>query len=179
MKISSEVFENLQLNQMKRVVIVRHAKAVPYGYDEDFNRKLRDRGKNDANQISSKLVEDGIKADLIISSPAKRAFKTAKIYAKNFKYPVNTIQTEEELYEGMTTQEFVDLLREIPEEIQTVFVFGHNPLVYHLTNNLVKLFNSDMPTCSTVGLDFDVSSWKDVSARGGDLAFHLMPRMFK
>lgn len=160
-------------------MIVRHAKAVPYGYDEDFSRKLRDRGKNDANKISAKLKGDGIKADLIISSPARRALKTAKIYAENFNYPINSIQTEEELYEGMTTQEFIDLLRETPDEVQTVFIFGHNPLVYHLTNNLVKLFNSDMPTCSTVGMDFDVEKWKEVSARGGDLAFHLMPRMFK
>ncbi|KOH45123.1 hypothetical protein NC99_19850 [Sunxiuqinia dokdonensis] len=160
-------------------MIVRHAKAVPYGYDDDFNRKLRDRGKNDANQISLKLIGDGIKADLIISSPAKRALKTAEIYAENFRYSIHSIQIEEDLYEGMTTQEFVDLLREISEEVQTVFVFGHNPLVYHLTNNLVKLFNSDMPTCSTVAVDFDVESWKEVSARGGDLAFHLTPRMLK
>ena len=164
---------------MKRVVIVRHAKAVPYGYDDDFNRKLRDRGKNDANRISLKLVDDGIRADLIISSPAKRALKTAKIYAENFRYPIHSIQLEEDLYEGVTTQEFLELLREIPNQIQTVFVFGHNPTVYHLTNNLVKLFNSDMPTCSTVGVDFDVNNWKDVSARGGDLAFNIVPRNIK
>ena len=164
---------------MKRVVIVRHAKAVPYGYEDDFNRKLRDRGKKDANLISAKLMADGVKADLIISSPAKRAYKTAKIFAENFNYPINTIQIEEELYEEMTPQEFIELLREIPDEIQTVFVFGHNPMVYHLTNELVKLFNSDMPTCSTVGADFDVARWQDVSSRGADLAFHLMPRMLR
>lgn len=164
---------------MKRVVIVRHAKAVPYGYDDDFNRKLRDRGKNDANQISQKLAGDGIKPELIISSPAKRALKTAKIYAGNFRYPINSIQEEEDLYEGITTQEFLEMLQEIPDHVQTVFVFGHNPVVYSLTNNLVKLFNSDMPTCSTVGVDFNVTRWKDVSARGGNLAFHLMPRMFR
>jgi phosphohistidine phosphatase len=164
---------------MKRVVIVRHAKAVPYGYDDDFNRKLKDRGKEDADKISSKLVKDGIKADLIISSPAKRALKTAEIYAENFRYPLQSIQIEEELYEDITTGDFVELLHEIPAKVQTVFVFGHNPNVYNLTNNLVKLFNSDMPTCSTVGVVFNVESWKDVSARGGDLAFHLMPRSLK
>ena len=162
---------------MKRVVIVRHAKAVSEGYDDDFNRKLKDRGKSDASKISAKLVKDGIKADLIISSPAKRALKTAEIYADNFHYPLKSIQLEEELYEGISTQDFIELLREIPDEVQTVFVFGHNPTVYNLTNILVKLFNSDMPTCSTVGADFDVDSWKDVSARGAELAFHVMPRM--
>lgn len=164
---------------MKRVVIVRHAKAVPYGYDDDFNRKLKDRGKEDAAKISSKLAGEGIKADLIISSPAKRALKTAKIYAENFRYPANQIQTEEELYEDITTRDFIELLNRIPEHVQTVFVFGHNPTVYSLVNNLVKLFNSDMPTCSTVGVDFNVENWKDISARGGDLAFHLAPRSLR
>ena len=164
---------------MKKVVIVRHAKAVPYGYDDDFTRTLRDRGKDDANRISSKLVADGIKADLIIASPAKRALKTAKIYAGNLDYPIHAIRIEEELYEGITTQDFIDMLHELPEEVKTVFIFGHNPTVYYLTNNLLKLFNSDMPTCSTVGINFEIDSWKDVLARSGKLAFNLMPRMFR
>ena len=46
---------------MKRVVIVRHAKSVPYGYDDDFNRGLKDRGHNDAGIISDKLKEEDIK----------------------------------------------------------------------------------------------------------------------
>ncbi len=42
---------------MKRVIIVRHAKSVPYGYDDDFHRDLTDRGIHDAEKISSKLKE--------------------------------------------------------------------------------------------------------------------------
>lgn len=164
---------------MKRVVIVRHAKAVPYGYEDDYNRKLRDRGKKDANQISATLMGEGKKADLIISSPAKRALKTARIYADNFHYPVDKIKINKELYAGMTTQEFLDLLNDIPENIQTVYVFGHNPMMHHMSYNLAKSFNNDMPTCSTVGLDFNVKEWKEVNARLGDVAFHYMPRMFK
>lgn len=161
---------------MKRVVIVRHAKAVPYGYDDDFCRKLQPKGKEDAALLSSRLNGDKITPDLIISSPAKRALKTAKIYAKTFRYPKDQIQKIEELYEGMTTQDFIDLLQQIPENIQTAFVFGHNPTVYYLINNLVRFFNGDMPTCSTVGIDFGVDNWKDISARTGDVAFHLVPR---
>ena len=42
---------------MKRVVIVRHAKSEPYGYDNDFYRDLTDRGESDAEKISEKLKE--------------------------------------------------------------------------------------------------------------------------
>ena len=164
---------------MKRVVIVRHAKSVPYGYDDDFNRGLKERGYHDANLISEKLKGDNIQVDLIISSPAKRALKTARIYAENLNYPINKILLKDDLYDGITTQEFIDMLNNLPENIKTAFVFGHNPIVYYLCSNLIKYFNGDMPTSSTVGIDFETESWKAVSARQGKLAFHLVPRDYK
>ncbi len=164
---------------MKRIIIVRHAKSVPYGYDDDFNRGLKDRGISDSELISSKLNTDAIKADRIISSPAKRAMHTAKIYATNLNYNTDNIQYIQELYDGVTTQEFIDLIHELKEDVETVFIFGHNPTVYYLCNNLVKYFNSDMPTSSTVSISFDATSWKDIAARQGKIEFQLVPRMFK
>jgi phosphohistidine phosphatase len=161
---------------MKRVIIVRHAKSVPYGYDDDFNRDLTDRGINDADKISSRLSEMGITADLVIASPATRTMQTARIFCKNLGFDVKSIRQEHTFYGGMTTHDFVDLVQKLPEEVQNVFVFGHNPTVYYLVYNLVKYFNADMPTCSTVALDFDVQTWKEVSARGGKLAFQLVPK---
>ena len=99
---------------MKRVVIVRHGKAVPYGYDDDFSRDLRDRGKSDAKLISSELNEQGIFPDLIISSEAKRALKTARIFAENLNYKKRNIVENPDIYGGLTTSEFLDLIREIP-----------------------------------------------------------------
>lgn len=161
---------------MKRVIIVRHAKSVPYGYDDDFNRDLTERGINDADKISFRLKEMGITADLVIASPAIRTMHTARIFCQNLGFDVKSIRQEPTFYEGMTTHDFVDLVQKLPEEAQTIFVFGHNPTVYYLVYNLVKYFNADMPTCSTVALDFDVQTWKEVSARGGKLAFQLVSK---
>ena len=161
---------------MKRLVIVRHAKAVPYGYEDDFNRKLKQSGKDDAAALSLKLKNMGVAPDLIIASPAKRAFRTATIYAKTFNYTKDKIQKEEDLYDGLTTQDFIEMLRIIPDAVNTVFVFGHNPTVHYLTNNLVRRFNSDTPTCSTAGIDFNVDSWTKITSREGELVFHLKPR---
>lgn len=68
------------------------------------------------------------------------------------------------------------MLQELPEAAKTVFVFGHNPTVYYLAYNLVKYFNSDMPTCSTVVLDFAIEKWDDVSARGAKLEVQITPK---
>ncbi len=161
---------------MKRVIIVRHAKSVPYGYDNDFNRDLTERGEEDAAKISERLYSLGVIPDLVIASPATRTMHTATIFCRNLGYHSTNIRQEEVLYEGLTTQSFIDKLQALPEAVQTVFVFGHNPTVYYLAYNLVKYFNSDMPTCSTVAIDFQVEKWTDVSARVGQLAFQLTPK---
>lgn len=161
---------------MKRVIIVRHAKSVPYGYDDDFNRDLTDRGINDAEKISSRLKGTGITPDLVLASPATRTMHTAKIFCQNLGYDLKSIRQEPDFYEGLTTQGFIDHIQQLPEEVQTVFIFGHNPAVYYLVYNLVKYFNADMPTCSTVGLDFQVDKWKEVDARGGKVAFQFTPK---
>lgn len=163
---------------MKRVVIVRHGKAVPYGYDDDFNRDLTDRGKKDAKNISTALNERGIQADAMISSPAKRALKTARVFAENLNFERNKIREVEDIYDGLTTSEFLEIIRELPENASTVFFFGHNPGFHYFTGNLLRDFMGDMPTCSTVGIDFDVDSWPEIEARSGKKAFHLIPKMF-
>jgi len=161
---------------MKRVIIVRHAKSVPYGYDDDFHRDLTERGVNDALTISQKLKDQVVFPDLVIASPAIRTMHTASVFCQNLDCDPTKIRQVDDLYEGMTTQSFIELLQTLPETVQTVFVFGHNPTVYYLAYNLVKYFNSDMPTCSTVAIDFQVEKWTEVSARVGQLAFQLTPK---
>jgi len=164
---------------MKRVIIVRHAKAVPYGYDHDFTRDLTDRGMNDAQRIGKELKKMGITPDKMISSPANRAIQTAKIFAENLDFNETQIVEIENLYEGMTTSGFIGLINNLTEEHQTVFFFGHNPSFQYFVNNLLERFYDDMPTCSTVAIDFNVDTWKKVEARSGKKAFQLIPAMFK
>lgn len=163
---------------MKRIVTVRHAKAVPYGYDQDFSRDLTDRGENDAAKISRHLKEQGIVPDLMVSSPASRAWQTAMIFANNLGYPENEVVKVKQLYMDFTTGEFLDYVNGLSDEVSTVFVFGHNPGMSYYTGKLANDFFADMPTCSTVGIDFGVESWKDIEARSGNVAFHFIPKMF-
>jgi len=164
---------------MRRVVIVRHGKSVPYGYEDDFTRDLRERGKNDAKIVSQELKKRSVYPDQIISSPAKRAIKTARIFAENLDFKKKNIIEIEDIYGGFTTSEFLEVVKSLPNEKETVFFFGHNPGFYYFVSNLLESFYGDMPTTSTVGIDFQVDSWKEVETRTGSLAFHLTPKMFK
>ena len=67
---------------MKTLLLIRHAKS---SWDEpgisDFDRPLNERGKKDAPIMAKRVKEKAIELDHLISSPAKRAKKTAKYFA--------------------------------------------------------------------------------------------------
>lgn len=164
---------------MKRVIIVRHAKAIPTDYDNDIERGLTERGEEDAETISHELKKSGISADLIISSPAKRARQTAEVFANTLDYPKNSIRFEKKLYSGKSPENFLIMLSELEDELNTVFVFGHNPSVYYYMVYLMRDFTHDVPTCSTVAIDFGVDSWSGLEDRSGTLGLRLIPDMFR
>jgi phosphohistidine phosphatase len=161
---------------MKRIVLVRHAKAVAYGYDDDFNRDLRDSGEVDAQRVSDELKARGVFPDKILSSPALRALKTAQIFAGTFEFVIKNIQKMEEIYEGLTTNELIEVIHTQPKEAKTVFFFGHNPDFHYFAQNLLTKYTDEMPTCAAVVIDFDVDKWEKVVSRTGILAHRIVPK---
>jgi len=164
---------------MKRVILVRHAKSISYGYDQDYDRTLSERGVEDAQKISSKLLKMDIHPDLIIASPTVRTSQTAWIYADTLGYSKKMIRFEKKLYSGKTSENFLAMLQELEDEKETVIVFGHNPTVYYYMHYLLREFNDDVPTCSTVGIDFDINRWSELRSNQGKMAFRFIPDMFK
>lgn len=164
---------------MRRVIIVRHAKTIQYGYDQDYDRTLTERGREDAEKISKELQRMNICPELVIASPAVRTSQTAWIYTANLGYEKSAIRFEKKLYSGKTSENFLAMLQELEEDKQTVMVFGHNPTVYYYINYLLRDFTDDVPTCSTVGIDFDVESWDQLRPRSGELSFRFIPDMFR
>jgi len=160
---------------MKRVIIIRHAKTIQHGYDQDFDRTLTERGEENADQISSEMVKIGITPDLIISSPSVRTTQTTKIYARNFGYPTVNVRYEKKLYSGMLTTVFLQLLRELDDRHTTVMVVGHNPTVYFYLELLLPDFSLNVPTCSTVIIDFDIDNWSELRERSGKMAHRWIP----
>jgi phosphohistidine phosphatase len=162
---------------MKRLILVRHAKAEQGGYDHDFKRQLSEKGLDDARNVALDLKKWDISPDYIISSPASRALTTAQIFAEELNFPKHDIIEKKGLYFDFTTQEFLEMIQEVPDKCDTLFVFGHNPFMFFVAENLSKNFTGDMPTCSTVVLEFKVDSWEKVESRKGHLFLHLYPKL--
>jgi phosphohistidine phosphatase len=161
---------------MKRLVLVRHARAVHWGYEDDFNRELTERGVSDASRVSKHMETLGIIPDRIISSQASRALQTAEIFAGQLHFPPEDLIINHKLYHGLTTGELMDLIHDLPEETACVFLFGHNPSFEYYAHGLCKSFDGDFPTSSAAVIDFHVNQWKEVTSRSGLLFGQFNPK---
>ncbi|MBL4559961.1 MAG: histidine phosphatase family protein [Labilibaculum sp.] len=165
---------------MKRLILVRHAKTEVIRYDiSDYQRNLVERGINDSKLIANKLFLKSIIPDLIISSPANRAIETSLLFANVLQYPIDMIEQIDDLYDGFTTQEFLTLLDQFGKGKETVLVVGHNPSIEYLAFNLTEEFYHNVPTCTVIGIDFQIDDWSDIEVRTGKLAFYEYPKKYK
>ncbi len=161
---------------MKYLYLIRHAKSSwDYPNLTDIERPLNSRGEKDAPMMGKRLSAMGIKPDLIMTSPAKRALQTAKKIAKETGYPVNNIIINNNLYlAGVTT--LLKTIRAINERYETVFMFGHNPEFTTLANLLTLQQIYNIPTCGICNISFEIDSWRLVTEGTGKLILNDYPK---
>lgn len=161
---------------MKRLVLVRHAKSSwkdPAA--TDFERPLNNRGKRDAPAMAERLAGRGLRPDLIVTSPAKRARKTAVIMARALGYPKSEIRRDRELYLA-ELETLVAVVSELEEEFSEVMLVGHNPGFTELTDYFTRGSIGNLPTSGMAGIEFSTERWREVRRGSGKLRFLDFPK---
>ena len=161
---------------MKILALVRHAKAgQPEPEQTDFDRKLTTRGKRNAVEMASYVKNNGYKPDLIISSTAKRALSTAGIFAGEFSIGKQDILKKDFLYGSYGIPEIKELLNTEAKAWDTVFIFGHNPVLSWLAASLTRSFSQGLPTSGVVIIEFDTDSWEKIGPSNGKVVLFKNP----
>ncbi|MDX2330529.1 SixA phosphatase family protein [Campylobacter hepaticus] len=155
---------------MKKIYIIRHAKASKNENINDFDRKLTKKGKKDIKKLCKKLALYQIHPDFILSSPAIRSAKTAKKIAKFCNFNKNKIQFNEHLYFGDFNL-VLKALQDIDKQFDEIFVIGHNPLLIELGELLSSLCLASFPTSSILCLEFNINEFKNLKEHSGKLIF--------
>lgn len=147
---------------MKTLLLVRHAKSS-WKDDSlrDFDRPLNKRGKRDAPLMGKLLLEKQCIPEKIISSPALRAWTTAKILAKELHYPREAILKNPLIYEADLV-ELVDVIRHLDDAFSSVMLVGHNPAFHDFARCLLFHPILHFPTCSVLQATQELNSWHDV-----------------
>ena len=144
---------------MKTVLILRHAKSswkqpeVP-----DHDRPLNKRGEQDAPRIGTLIQAKGLVPDLIISSTAKRARKTAKLVAKKSGYKEKFQLTPAFYHAG--PRAYIAVLNNLQNDYNRVMVVGHNPGLEQLVENLTGQIET-MPTASLAHILLPINDWSE------------------
>ncbi len=166
---------------MRRLLLLRHAKAVPATGRHDYERGLVERGRRDAAGIGAFVAENGLIPDLVIHSGAERTRETAAIALAAWPRPIEA-RAEPGLYDA-TRPALLTIVRALPEAAPIVMLVGHNPSVADLAATLVgRGDKSDMarmagkfPTAGLAVLEFDVKSWRDARPGAARLARFATP----
>ena len=162
---------------MKTLYLIRHAKS--YWGDQsinDFDRTLNKRGKKDAPFMGDVLKDKNVRPDLIISSPAKRAKKTAIEIAIKLNFPYKEIQYNNDIYEA-TSNNILSIINTIEKKYSEVMLFGHNPGLTLLNNYISNNYIENIPTCGVVALSINVQ-WSEIGSQACKHLFFEYPKLY-
>ena len=159
----------------KTIYLIRHAKS---SWDhpglDDIDRPLNNRGKKNAPEMGSRLKVQQILPDLLISSPAKRAYKTALAIAEEIGYSKEDVVIDGDLYHA-GEQKLFDIIRRQNEECQSIMLFFHNPGITWFYNQLCNYYIANIPTAGVVSIGIS-TPWNEVTADSGDFIFFDYPK---
>lgn len=162
---------------MKTLYLVRHAKAIERSkIKSDFDRDLTEKGQKTSILVGKHLSSLNILPDLVISSPAKRAYNTAIIICKELNYPEKNIILNRNIYEAAALELF-RLIKETSNAYNSVMLVGHNPSFIELVNYICQAPNVDkFPKCGVANIQFTLQDWNDIKPSSGNLIFLISPK---
>lgn len=161
---------------MKQLILVRHAKSSWQQPElDDFERPLNHRGERDAPVMGERLARSGLRPELILSSPARRARATAEVLADRLGLAPAQVRFEAGIYEA-APEDLLRLIRSREESLGRLLLVGHNPGLLELGQLLAPEAPDRFPTCAVLALAFEVASWRQIAPRGGRLLWYDFPK---
>jgi phosphohistidine phosphatase len=164
----------------KYLFLLRHAKS---SWDDpelaDHERPLAPRGRRAAKVMAKHLGRKGIAPELVLCSPATRTRQTLTRLAPGLgKNP--DVQIEPELY-AASAPVLLEVLHEVPDEIESVMLIGHNPGIQDLALSLarggpeVARVRSKFPTGGLATLELN-GSWRELAPGTAELVSLVKPK---
>jgi phosphohistidine phosphatase len=165
---------------VKQLFILRHAKS---SWDhpglEDHERPLAPRGQRACTVMAEHFRTNAIKPELVLCSSSRRTRETLEGVA-----PAGDHVIEPELYSA-SAEHVLDRLRQLPDDLSSVMVIGHNPAVQMLVLRLARrdgdgvavrsAVERKFPTGALATLTFECG-WAELAAGGAHLAEFLTPK---
>jgi phosphohistidine phosphatase len=156
---------------MKKLLLIRHAKATHETGFADFERPLKTSGLQDAAIMAGRIKERGLVPQVLVASPALRTISTANVFSQHLEIPA--AQENTGIYEADQNQ-LVDIISMFDDGHDFIGLVGHNPgigqVLYYLTGEI-----KDVPPGAVSLIEFNTDTWATVGAKSGKLTFYDTP----
>ncbi|MEG3628021.1 SixA phosphatase family protein [Streptomyces poriticola] len=167
---------------LRRLVVLRHAKSARPAGVADHDRPLAGRGRRDAPAAGRALAEADRLPDLALCSTATRARATWELASAEWGTPP-PVRLEPRLY-AADVPELLAVVREVPDEVGTLLVVGHNPgledLVLELAadglDDTLDRVRVKFPTSAIAVLDWHGPAWHTLAPGAALLTSVTVPR---
>ena len=124
----------------------------------------------------------GYLPDLVLCSTATRTRQTLDEVISELEV-APAIEFQEELYLAAPS-EMLDLVRSVPDTVESILLVGHNPGTGMLAAALsgdgqpesVHLMRAKFPTAGLAIIELSVDRWKDITSGCGSLKEFVRPR---
>jgi phosphohistidine phosphatase len=166
---------------MRRLFLIRHAKAEPGVGRDDHERRLTDRGREDAAAMARALLGRNMLPEALIHSGAARARETAEIFATEWggRTPV---EVDVSFYDASASQ-LLASARALADARGRIAFVGHNPGMGEVAVSLagsgaheeLRRMSAKYPTCAVAALDFRVQRWDEIHRHSALLALYVTP----
>jgi phosphohistidine phosphatase len=145
----------------RRLTLLRHGKAQSIdSCAEDFERALTRRGTIETQEMAMRIVYRGLIPDLILVSPAERAWATAEIIAAACELDAKQVQCARELYLA-TPEATWRLLARRDARLRHIMICGHNPGLSQIASRLgPKPMPRELPTAGIASAVWHNASWE-------------------
>jgi phosphohistidine phosphatase len=162
---------------LKKLYILRHAKAVLDHGEGDEARALAPRGRKAAAAMGEFIARQPLAPALALCSTAIRTRETLAQILTALR-PAPRVSYEEALYLA-DTKRLLQRIQKIGDDIESALLVGHNPGVQDLAMRLVSdpaKLGTGFPTAALVVIEIP-ESWAALEARTARLVAFQTPTM--
>ncbi len=157
---------------MKKLLLIRHAKAEKDTGVNDIDRPLKYTGIQDARFMADRLKEESIIPQIIITSPALRTKTTAEIFTDHLSLP--EAGTNKAIYEA-SQKTWLSVINQLPAEFDFIGLVGHNPGISMILSYLTEEYK-EVHTTTTAVIEFDTDDWASITGESGKLVYYSSPK---
>jgi phosphohistidine phosphatase len=143
----------------RTLILLRHAKSDWSDFEADVDRPLAKRGRRQAPEAGRWLAHAVDAIDLAVVSPANRARSTWDLASAQLADRPQT-RIDDRVY-ATSASRLLGVVRELPDDLDTVVMVGHNPGI----EDLVTLLTGEcvpMPTAALAVIELS-GSWSSAS----------------